>query len=96
MIYAQLDMNNICVGISQLSGEVQAENMLQIEYYDTTLIGKKYENGVWVEVPILPTPIPTEEIIQAEMLLNQVLMQEQLNTIDGVNAQILLNTIGGI
>ena len=99
MIYAQLDSNNVCIGLSQLSGEVQAENMLQIEYYDTTLIGKKYENGVWVELPPVPTPTPTpteEEIIQAEILLNQVLMQEQLNTIDGVNAQILLNTIGGI
>lgn len=61
MIYAQLDMNNVCVGLSQLSGEVQAPNMLQIEHYDTTLVGKKYENGVWVEVPPEPViPIPEE------------------------------------
>ena len=99
MIYAQLDMNNICVGLSQLSGEVQAPNMLQIENYDTTLMGKKYENGVWVEVPPEPMPIPEpaeEEIVQAELLLNQLLMQEQLNSIDEVNAQILLNTMGGM
>jgi len=99
MIYAQLDMNNICVGLSQLSGEVQAPNMLQIENYDTTLMGKKYENGVWVEVPPEPMPIPEpteEEIVQAELLLNQLLMQEQLNSIDEVNAQILLNTMGGL
>lgn len=99
MIYAQLDMNNICVGLSQLSGEVQAANMLQIEHYDTTLMGKKYENGVWVELPPAPEPIPApteEEIVQAELLLNQLLMQEQLNSIDVVNAQILLNTMGGI
>ena len=99
MIYAQLDMNNICTGISQLSGEVQAPNMLQIENYDTTLMGKKYENWVWIEVPPEPMPIPEpteEEIVQAELLLNQLLMQEQLNSIDEVNAQILLNTMGGM
>lgn len=99
MIYAQLDMNNVCVGVSQLSGEVQAPNMLQIEHYDTTLMGKKYENGVWVELPPAPEPIPEpteEEIVQAELLLNQLLMQEQLNSIDEVNAQILLNTMGGL
>ena len=99
MIYAQLDDNNVCVGISQLSGEIQVENMLQIEHYDTTLLGKKYENGKWVEVPPETMPIqePTEEeIVQAELLLNQLLMQEQLNSIDDVNAQILLNTMGGM
>ena len=99
MIYAQLDMNNICTGISQLSGEVQAPNMLQIEHYDATLMGKKYENGVWVELPPSPEPIPEpteEEVIQAELLLNQLLMQEQLNSIDEVKAQILLNTMGGL
>lgn len=99
MIYAQLDMNNICTGISQLSGEVQAPNMLQIENYDTTLMGKKLEDGKWIKPPEKPKPIPepTEnEIIQAELLLNQVLMQEQLNSIDEVNAQILLNTMGGL
>lgn len=99
MIYAQLDMNNICTGISQLSGEVQAPNMLQIEHYDITLMGKKYENGVWVELPPEPMPVPEpteEEIVQAELLLNQLLMQEQLNSIDEVNAQILLNTMGGM
>lgn len=99
MIYAQLDENNICTGISQLSGEVQEINMLQIEHYDITLMGKKLEDGKWIKPPEKPKPIPepTEnEIIQAELLLNQVLMQEQLNSIDEVNAQILLNTMGGL
>lgn len=98
-IYAQLNEESICNGLSRLSGEVTADKMVLIEEYDTTLMGKKYENGVWVEVPPEPTPIPKpteEEIVQAELLLNQLLMQEQLNSIDEVNAQILLNTMGGM
>ena len=64
-------------------------------------LGKKLVAGEWIEVviPIVtePIPVPTEEeIVQAELLLNQLLMQEQLNSIDEVNAQILLNTMGGM
>lgn len=61
MIYAQLDNNNVCIGISQLSGEIQSENMLQIESYDVTILGKKYENGKWIELSKPPIePIPKE------------------------------------
>ena len=97
-IYAQLNENNICVGVSQLTGEVIASNMILLEEYDTSIGGKKYEDGKWIEMPKEEiVEVPTEaEIIQAEMLLNQLLMQEQLNSIDEVNAQILLNTMGGM
>ena len=64
-------------------------------------LGKKLVDNEWIEVIITPVPEPIpepteEEIVQAELLLNQLLMQEQLNSIDVVNAQILLNTMGGI
>ena len=32
--YAQLDEQNICIGVSQLSGEVVASNMIPIENMD--------------------------------------------------------------
>lgn len=95
MIYAQLDNNNICIGISQLSGEVQSENMLQIEHYDTTLLGKKYENGKWIELPKPPVELTEEELIIAQTLINQASIKEQLNTIDETNSQILLKITGG-
>lgn len=97
-MYAQLNEESICNGLSRLSGEVTADKMVLIEEYDTSIIGKKYEDGKWIEMPkVEVVEEPTEqEIIQAELLLNQVLMQEQLNSIDEVNAQILLNTMGGL
>lgn len=45
--YAQLNENNICIGISQLSGEVQVENMVRIDTADTDYLWRKYENGQW-------------------------------------------------
>lgn len=97
-MYAQLNEESLCNGLSRLSGEVTADKMVLIEEYDTSIIGKKYEDGKWIEMPkVEVVEEPTEqEIIQAELLLNQVLMQEQLNSIDEVNAQILLNTMGGL
>lgn len=45
--YAQLDENNICTGISQLSGEVMATNMIEIPILDPDYIWRKYENNTW-------------------------------------------------
>jgi hypothetical protein len=45
MIYAQLDQNDICVGISDLSGVVEADNMILLDNYDLNLLGKKYNRG---------------------------------------------------
>lgn len=40
--YAQLDSNDIVVGVSSLSGEVTRDNMIPIQFADEELIGKKY------------------------------------------------------
>ena len=50
MVYAQLNDEKICIGISDLSGEVVADNMINIDEFDTTLLGKKYNNGSWETV----------------------------------------------
>lgn len=49
-IYTQLDENSICVGLSQLAGEVTNSIMVRITEYDIGLLGKKYENDEWSEV----------------------------------------------
>lgn len=42
-IYAQLDNENYCTGISQLSGEVIKENLIKIDSYDESYINRKYD-----------------------------------------------------
>ena len=50
MIYAQLNDENICVGVSDLSGKVEADNMIPLESFDVNILGKKYNNGEWEEI----------------------------------------------
>lgn len=52
MFFAQLNDENICVGISDLSGEVVSKNMIKIDEFDVTLLGKKYNNGSWEKVAL--------------------------------------------
>ncbi|MDD3267233.1 MAG: hypothetical protein PHC75_08675 [Burkholderiales bacterium] len=76
--YVELNENNICIGVSQLAGEVEAGNMILLDSYDLSLLGKKYNNGIWEEVEPTPEPTPTEqEMINAELLttLNTILLK---------------------
>ena len=67
--YAQLNENNICTGVSQLSGEVLQENMIEIPSADSALLWKKYENGAWSAEKFEPqstAPISEFEQLKAE------------------------------
>ncbi len=75
--YAQLNENNICIGVSQLSGEVNAPNMILLENQDALLLGKKYNKGAWEENP-MPEPVPTDQdAINANLLatMNEILLK---------------------
>lgn len=50
MRYAQINADNICEAISDLKGEVTAAHMIPIAD-DENPIGKKWENGAWVDGP---------------------------------------------
>lgn len=84
MFYAQINESNICVAVSNLTGKVQDDKLIPIASMSHGLLGKKYENGKWVEVPT-PEPEPTQ--------LDNI--EEQLNaltadsvTIEKLNAAI--------
>lgn len=60
--YAQIDDDSICMGVSQLSGVVDKPNMIELESYDTSLMGKMWTGTEWVENPNPPEPVePTTE-----------------------------------
>lgn len=97
--YAQIDIKTgMVISDSYLSGEVEAENMIQIEE-DFDLTNKKYENGKWVEyvpkVPEVEETISNEEI-QAEILLNQAEIISKQNEHDEILAELLLGQQKGV
>lgn len=67
--YAQLNENKVCIGISQLSGEVIQDNMIEIPSADAGCLWKKYENGAWSTGTFEPqstAPITEFEAVKAE------------------------------
>ena len=67
--YAQLSENNICIGISQLSGEVIKSDMVEIQSFDNDKLWRKYENGAWSAEKFEPqstAPISEFEALKAE------------------------------
>lgn len=103
--YAQIDIETgIVISDSYLSGEVEAENMIQIEEgFDLT--NKRYIDGNWVEyVPESnetennnnETEISDAELIQAEMLLNQESIIAKQKEHDEILAELLLGQQKGV
>lgn len=92
--YAQIDTKTgLIISDSFLSGEVEAENMIRIEE-DFDLTNKKYVNGKWIEYVPEKTEFEEEtsddEIIQAEMLLNQAEIISKQKEHDEILAELLL------
>jgi len=53
-IYAELNDENVCVGIKSVLGELNLPNHVLIDSYDMSYLWKKYENGQWSEEQFLP------------------------------------------
>ena len=93
MIYAQINEENICIVISDMGEvEVSDKHLIPIEVYDTSLLGKKYNNGVWEDMtqpePEPQTPQPTNaEILAAVNKSKQDIIDEY--TMELINQGVL-------
>lgn len=76
--YAQLNEENICIGVSQLSGKKTENYMIELDSYDTSLLDKKYVNGVWEEVE---QPEPIEVSTQLDRI-EEAINKSQQDIID--------------
>ncbi|MCS1392964.1 hypothetical protein NXZ77_15410 [Lysinibacillus boronitolerans] len=73
--YAQLDSNNVVKGISLLSGEIVAEDMILINDMDVVLYSIYNPETGEFKAPVIPDPTPVEptptvEEMQAQTLIN--------------------------
>jgi len=66
--YVQLNDSNIVTGVTRAASTIDAEHMIEITEYDAALLGKKYENGVFVDGPVVVLP----SIISKIALLNRM------------------------
>lgn len=58
MYYAQINQDNVVFAITETSEPVSAPDMIEIESFDTSLIGCTYANGQFI--PPAPPPEPPE------------------------------------
>jgi hypothetical protein len=93
MFYAEVNSNNICSGILETPNKITKDTMIQIDSYDTSLLGKKYNNGTWEETESKEETddVSDSELFQAEALLNQQNIIIKQKEHDEVLAQILLD-----
>jgi len=89
--YAQLNASNICEGISQLSGPVDAPHMIAItqeQYESSSVMGQRYDAATqtWVVVP--PAPAPDTWVITRNAFQNRFPM-----TANGVSTKYDLMTL---
>ena len=67
--YAQITDDGICCGVSQLSGIVNADNMIELESYDLSVMGMKWTGSAWIENPNPPEPVePVAEPSNADIM----------------------------
>ena len=77
MRYAQIDENGICFADSYLYGEVSANDMIPLNANEVSPLGKKYDNGMWLEVE--------QQQIQSESdteMIMQVMTDLELTSIE--------------
>ena len=93
--YAQIDVQNVCVGVSQLAGVVDADNLVELDSYDISVLGKLWQDGKWVDNPNKPTePEPPQSVTNEDIMAQLTAMQgEQVGPVvldgaykEGVNA----------
>ena len=67
MIYAEIDGENVCYAVSDM-GKIEVTNpkLIPLDFFDTSVIGKKYNNGVWEDGPqpdLEPLLMPEQTIL---------------------------------
>lgn len=67
--YAQIDLTTgVCISVSYLSGEVDAENMILLSEDDDVNPRDTWDGTAWTPAPPLPEPQPTPEQLRMAQL----------------------------
>ena len=72
--YAQLNNDSIVVGVSRLGGSVDAPNMIELDDYDTSILGSLYN-------PIGGTFTPQETVVDFGTKITKRALSQRLNPV---------------
>lgn len=88
MIYAQINEENICVAVSDTGKNTSSKpTLIPLESYDISVLGKRYNNGVWEELP-QPEPEPSQ-LDRIETLLNTSYTEAQNAAVDAYTEELI-------
>ncbi len=84
--YAQLNEENVCITISQLSDKSSKNNMVEIQNMDENYLWRKFEGGKWSDDHFFPDKIILKKD-ELQLILDKInrLEQEHEQTKTAVN-----------
>ena len=63
--YAQIDAENVCFAVSQLTDETESPSLIPISSLDATLIGRRWTGSAWADPPAPPFETRRQNAINA-------------------------------
>lgn len=85
MVYAEIDSENICYAISDMGDvEIIDSKLIKLDFFDASIIGKKYNNGIWEDVP-QPEPEPEPLSMSEQTILDIAINSEYLVCLADLN-----------
>ena len=79
MYYAQIDLRSVCIAISELSGINLHPNLIAIDRYDDTLLGKVWDGTHFINPPVtIPDPLPPIRKITHLAFMNRLTDEEMI------------------
>lgn len=83
--YAELNEQNVCIGVKSVHAEIDLPNHILIQEYDPSYLLKKYENEQWSEEQFLPDAgeiqrTRMEQLEKSQADQDELLMQLMLST----------------
>ena len=69
--YAEIDENNIAFSLLDAPTPSTFEKHIELESYDISVLGKKYNGGVWEEIPVDEVPAEPTQFDRIEAAVNK-------------------------
>ena len=88
-IYATIDSQGICTGISELSGAIDHTNLIAIDSYDAALMGKKFDGTGFVD-HVITQDITTLKTISSDDFQRRFTIEQLARIFSAAKTKVLI------